>query len=99
MPYWESVPPPRPAPVVFRLPVVSDEPERLAEPLKSTAGNSAAPAMREVASACTTRATAAATSKFDVRDSSIRSVSSFERKPRHHTTDGSAASELRGPAL
>jgi hypothetical protein len=77
---------------------VCEEAERVAEELRSTAGSSAAPTMRDWASAWTMRATAAATSKFEVSDSSIRSVNSLERKPRHHTTDGKAASALRGPA-
>ena len=56
-----------------------------AGPFRSTIGSSAAPAMRDCASACTMRATAAAMSKLEVSASSIRSVSSLERKPRHHT--------------
>ena len=77
------------------LPAVCEERRTAARwRCRSTTGNSAAPAMRALASACTMRATAAATSKLEVSDSSIRSVSSLERKPRHQTTEGSAASVL-----
>ena len=72
--------------------------ERVALALRSTIGSSAAPTTRELASAWTMRATAAATSKLEVSASSIRSVSSLEPKPRHQTTEGSAASAWRGPA-
>ena len=72
--------------------------ERVAAASKSIAGSSVAPAIRAWASAWTMRATAAAMSRLEVSASSIRSVSSLERKPRHQKPDGSAASDLRGPS-
>src|SRR4051812_34247562 len=86
-----------PGPVVALL-LLLDASDRLASALASTIGNNGAPAMRDCASACTTRATAAAMSRLEVIASSIRSVSSLDPKPRHHTTDGSVLSGLRGPS-
>ena len=57
--------------------------ERMALPLSVAVGNSAAPAMRAWASACTIRAIAAATSRLAVRASSMISLNSRERNDRH----------------
>ena len=86
----------------LELPVVFDCCECVALPLRSMIGSNAAPAMREFASACTMRAIAAAISRLAARASSMISVSSRERKPRHQSSGGiaaSAAAGLRGPAL
>jgi hypothetical protein len=86
----------------LELPVVFDCCEWVASPLKSMIGSSAAPTIREFASACTMRATAAAISRLAARASSMISVSSRERNPRHQSSGGvlaSAAAGLRGPAL
>jgi len=86
--------------MTFVLPVVLDCCVCSALPLKSTTGRSAAPVMRAFASACTMRATAAAISRLPSRAASMTSVSSRERKLRHQSIGGTAASAatgLRGP--
>src|SRR5262249_55465709 len=86
----------------LELPVVFDCCECVALALRSMIGSSAAPAMREFASACTMRATAAAISRLAARASSMISVSSRERNVRHQSSGGvfaSAAAGLRGPKL
>src|SRR5512132_2296325 len=88
--------------ITLVLPVVLDDCVRCALALKSTIGNNAAPTMRAFASAWTLRATAAAISRLAAQAASMISVNSRDRKARHQSRGGSAASAapgLRGPAL
>src|ERR1700730_1266423 len=73
--------------------------ELVSEPLALRLGNSAAPVVRAVASACTRRATAAAMSRLTVWASSISCVNSRERKPRHQSSVGGASGLLGVAAL
>jgi hypothetical protein len=73
---------------------------RDALPLRPTTGSNAAPVIRAFASACTMRAIAAAMSRLPSRAASMISVNSRERKARHQSSGGTAASAttgLRGP--
>src|SRR5215475_7881173 len=94
-------PPVLPPPLVPVLPAppllntAREDFERCTSAVALMLGNSAAPAIRACASASTIRATAAAISRLAASACSIRSLSSADRKPRHHSSGGTAACEPR----
>src|SRR5262249_54384543 len=73
--------------------------KRSAKPTKLTAGKSGAPTILAWASACRMRPMAAPMSKLASCASSIRLVSSRERKPRHQSSAGGADTPPPAPYL